>query len=67
METVSLIFNYDNLNAFIAIRDPGTHSIVELLRSPQCTLTELNLGCNEIWDEGGKALGEVLKINKTVS
>jgi hypothetical protein len=51
---------------FSALRDPGTIAIVDLLRSPSCSITELNLGCNEIWEEGGKALGDVLKVNKSV-
>lgn len=48
------------------LRDPGTLNLIELLKLPNCYVQELNLGCNEIWDEGGKALGEVLAINKSV-
>src|SRR4051812_4376234 len=51
---------------FLALRDPGAMAVVDLLRSTSCAITDLNVGCNEIWEEGGKALGEVLKVNKSV-
>ncbi len=39
---------------------------MEVLRSPVCSIVDLNLGCNEIWEEGGKAIGEMLRVNKSV-
>jgi Leucine Rich repeat len=34
--------------------------------SPPLQLQVLNLGCNDIGDEGGKAIGNMLKFNNTV-
>ena len=50
----------------VAIRDVGATALVEVLKSPSCQIVEMNLGCNEIWEDGGKAIGEVLRVNKSV-
>jgi hypothetical protein len=39
---------------------------MDMLNSTPTLLHSLNLGCNDIWDEGGKAIGEMLKFNKNV-
>jgi hypothetical protein len=49
----------------LVIQDIGAAAIVDAIKTSS-SVRHLNLGCNDICDEGGKAIGQMLKFNKSV-
>lgn len=66
MATVTISYLL-SCNTCIALRDAGVVPLAEYLVSNVSVVSRLNLGANDIGDEGGKIIGQVLAISTTLT